>query len=124
MLELFLLEEALELARDRVPGLDQDPDEVLGGQRGEADARVMGEQAHQLAAGVAAGAEDGDIRIVTQNMYVGSSFDALSAAQTPQQFVAAVAAFYTKVLATRPAERAAAMALEIAQNRADLVALQ
>ena len=74
--------------------------------------------------GAKAGAEDGDIRIVTQNMYVGSSFDALSAAQTPQQFVAAVAAFYTKVLATRPAERAAAMALEIAQNRADLVALQ
>src|SRR6476619_6975437 len=35
--------------------------------------------------------ENGGVRLVTQNMYVGSSFGALAAAQTPQQVAAAVA---------------------------------
>jgi len=68
--------------------------------------------------------DDGGIRLVTQNMYVGSSFAALSAAQTPQQLLAAVATIYNNILATKPAERAAAMAREIARHRPDLVALQ
>lgn len=68
--------------------------------------------------------DDGGIRLVTQNMYVGSSFAALSAAQTPDQFHAAVATIYNNILASKPAERAAAMAREIAQHHPDLIALQ
>src|SRR5438105_11437719 len=68
--------------------------------------------------------DDGGIRLVTQNMYVGSSFAPLIAAQTPQQLLAAVATIYNNILATKPAERAAAMAHEIARHRPDLVALQ
>jgi len=68
--------------------------------------------------------DDGGIRLVTQNMYVGSSFAALSVAQTPDQLRAAVATIYNNILASKPAERAAAMAREIARHRPDLVALQ
>src|SRR5262245_25371968 len=68
--------------------------------------------------------DDGGIRLVTQNMYVGTSFAPLTAAQTPQQLLAAVATVYNNILATKPAERAAAMAREIARHRPDLVALQ
>ena len=68
--------------------------------------------------------DDGGIRLVTQNMYVGSSNAALAAAQTPQQLFAAVATIYNNILASKPAERAAAMAREIARHRPDLVALQ
>ncbi|OPG10431.1 hypothetical protein B1L11_23735 [Microbispora sp. GKU 823] len=65
-----------------------------------------------------------DIRVMTQNMYVGSSFAPLIAAQTPAQFVAAVTTVYQNILASKPAERAAAVAREIARNRPDLVGLQ
>jgi endonuclease/exonuclease/phosphatase family metal-dependent hydrolase len=68
--------------------------------------------------------DDSDIRLVTQNMYVGSSFDALTAAQTPQQLLAAVTTVYNNILANKPTERAAAMAREIARHHPDLVALQ
>jgi len=68
--------------------------------------------------------DDDGIRVVTQNMYVGSSFGALGAAQTQDQLRAVVAAIYNNILASRPAERAAAMAREIARHRPDLVALQ
>ena len=68
--------------------------------------------------------DDRGIRLVTQNMYVGSSFAALAAAQSPPQVFAAVATIYNNILATKPAERAAAMAREIARHRPDLVALQ
>jgi hypothetical protein len=65
----------------------------------------------------------GVVRVMTQNMDEGSDFQELVAAQTPQQFVAAVTTVYQNILATQPAERAAAMALEIAKKRPDLVAL-
>src|SRR5689334_1879697 len=67
----------------------------------------------------AARADDDRIRLVTQNMYVGSEFSGLLAAQTPQQVAIAVATIYNNILATKPAERAAAMAREIARHRAD-----
>src|SRR3954454_6708400 len=57
--------------------------------------------------------DDRGIRMVTQNMYVGTAFDALSVAQTPEQLRAAVATLYNNILASKPAERAAAMAREI-----------
>jgi endonuclease/exonuclease/phosphatase family metal-dependent hydrolase len=68
--------------------------------------------------------DDHSIRLVTQNMYVGSEFSGLLTAQTPQQVALAVATIYNNILATKPAERAAAMAREIVQHRADLVTLQ
>ena len=68
--------------------------------------------------------DDGGIRLVTQNMYVGTSFAPLSAAQTPGQLLAAVALIYNNIVASKPAERAAAMAREISRQRPDLVALQ
>jgi endonuclease/exonuclease/phosphatase family metal-dependent hydrolase len=68
--------------------------------------------------------DDGGVRLVTQNMYVGSSFAALVAAQTPEQVPVAVATIYNNILASKPAERAAAMAREIARYRPDLIALQ
>ena len=68
--------------------------------------------------------DDGGIRLVTQNMYVGTSFAALGTAQTPGELLAAVALIYNNIVACKPAERAAAMAREIAGKRPDLVALQ
>ena len=68
--------------------------------------------------------DDRGIRLVTQNMYVGSSNAALAAAQTPQQLLAAVGTIYNSILASRPAERAAAMARAIVRHRPHLIALQ
>jgi endonuclease/exonuclease/phosphatase family metal-dependent hydrolase len=68
--------------------------------------------------------DDHDIRLVTQNMYVGSSFNALTTATSASQVAAAVATIYNNILNNKPAERAAAMAREIARHHPDLVALQ
>src|SRR5215813_11210445 len=68
--------------------------------------------------------DDHDIRLVTQNMDQGTTFAELTAAQTPAQFVAAVTLTYNNILATKPVERAAAIAREIARHRPHLVAVQ
>jgi endonuclease/exonuclease/phosphatase family metal-dependent hydrolase len=68
--------------------------------------------------------DDGGIRLITLNMNEGTDFIELGAARTPAEFVAAVTTTYNNILATKPAERAAAMAREIASQRPDLVALQ
>jgi len=68
--------------------------------------------------------DDDGIRLVTQNMYVGSALPALNGAATRAQIAAAVTTFYNNILDSKPAERAAAMAREIARHRAHLVALQ
>jgi endonuclease/exonuclease/phosphatase family metal-dependent hydrolase len=65
-----------------------------------------------------------DIRLVTQNMDQGTTFAELTAAHTPAEFVAAVTTTYNNILATKPAERAAAMAREIARHRPHLIAVQ
>src|SRR5262249_13011236 len=54
----------------------------------------------------------------------GTTFAELTAAQTPAQFVAAVTLTYNNILATKPVERAAAIAREIARHRPHLVAVQ
>jgi endonuclease/exonuclease/phosphatase family metal-dependent hydrolase len=69
-------------------------------------------------------ADDGGVRLVTQNMFVGTSFAPLVAAQSADQVPVAVATIYNNIQASKPAERAAAMAREIAQYRPDLIALQ
>jgi endonuclease/exonuclease/phosphatase family metal-dependent hydrolase len=68
--------------------------------------------------------DDGDIRIMTQNMDEGTNFTELLAATSPGAFFAAVATTYQNILATKPAERAATIAREIARERPDIVGLQ
>jgi hypothetical protein len=68
--------------------------------------------------------DDGTLRVMTQNMYTGTLFQELLAAQTPAQFVAAMTTTYQHILATKPAERIAVIAREIAEHQPDLVGLQ
>jgi endonuclease/exonuclease/phosphatase family metal-dependent hydrolase len=64
------------------------------------------------------------VRVMTQNMYVGADFSALQSVTTPAELVAAVTQIYQNSLASKPAERAAAVARAIARERPDVVALQ
>jgi endonuclease/exonuclease/phosphatase family metal-dependent hydrolase len=75
-------------------------------------------------AGAAKADDDHALRIMTQNMDEGTDFVEFSAARTPAEFFAAVTVTYNNILATKPAERAAAMAREIARQQPHLVALQ
>jgi endonuclease/exonuclease/phosphatase family metal-dependent hydrolase len=69
-------------------------------------------------------ASDLTLRVMTQNVYQGTNFDEVLAATTPLEFAQAVTTTYNNILATQPAERAAAVASEIARERPDLVGLQ
>jgi endonuclease/exonuclease/phosphatase family metal-dependent hydrolase len=71
-------------------------------------------------------ADDNDrgIRLMTQNVDQGTTLSEVAAARTFAEFVAAVTTTYNNILATKPPERAAAMAREIAKLRPDLIALQ
>jgi endonuclease/exonuclease/phosphatase family metal-dependent hydrolase len=64
------------------------------------------------------------LRVMTQNLFMGTDFPELVAARTPEEFIQAVTTTYQNVLATRPAERMAAIAREIAKLKPDLVGLQ
>jgi endonuclease/exonuclease/phosphatase family metal-dependent hydrolase len=64
------------------------------------------------------------IRVMTYNVDEGTDFQELAAAHSPAEFIAAVGTTYMNILATKPAERAAAMAREIAREHPDLVGLQ
>src|SRR5574338_332052 len=89
--------------------------------------RLRGALVVAVMLGVAGGvvAQQGDtLRIMSQNMDEGTGFQELIAAQTPQEFVAAVTLTYQNILATKPTERAAAMAREIAKAHPDIVGLQ
>ena len=66
----------------------------------------------------------GPVRVMTQNMDEGTDFLELIAATSFQDFLKAVTTTYENILGTKPAERAAAMAREIAKARPDLVGLQ
>jgi endonuclease/exonuclease/phosphatase family metal-dependent hydrolase len=72
-----------------------------------------------------ASADDGHrLRVMTQNLYVGSFFQELNAAKTPSEIIAAATLTYQHILATRPAERAVVIADEIASLRPDFVGLE
>jgi len=72
-----------------------------------------------------ASADDGHrLRVMTQNLYVGSFFQELNAATTPSEIISAVTLTYQHILATRPAERAVVIADEIAKLRPDFVGLE
>jgi hypothetical protein len=64
------------------------------------------------------------VRVMTQNLFMGTDFPELVAARTPEEFFQAVTTTYNNVLATKPAERMAAIAREIARLQPDLVGLQ
>ena len=55
--------------------------------------------------------------IMTQNMYEGTNFAAVFAAQTPAEFIAAIGQTYTETAATQPVARAGAIAQQIADER-------
>ena len=93
-----------------------------GVRRGILGAAVI--SALNIASGLSAKADDVAIRIMTQNVYQGTNFDELLAAQTPAEFVAAVTTTYNNILATDPAARAQAVANEIATEQPDVVSLQ
>jgi endonuclease/exonuclease/phosphatase family metal-dependent hydrolase len=69
------------------------------------------------------GREDGTVRVMTRNMYHGFDPAVIIGAPAPQIPFAA-AASYQMIVASKPAERAAAVAREIVTNRVDLVGLQ
>jgi endonuclease/exonuclease/phosphatase family metal-dependent hydrolase len=65
-----------------------------------------------------------EVRVLTQNMYVGASLGILLGAKTLNDLITkAIPTFSNDILATKPDERAAAMAAEIAKQRPDFVAL-
>src|SRR5262249_59946237 len=64
------------------------------------------------------------LEVMTQNLFMGTDFPEIRAAQTFPEFLEAVTATFENVLATRPAERMAAVAREIARLKPDLVGLQ
>jgi endonuclease/exonuclease/phosphatase family metal-dependent hydrolase len=68
--------------------------------------------------------DDGTLRVMTQNLYVGSFFQELAAATTASDYITATTIIYQHILATRPAERAAVIADEIAGLRPDIVGLE
>jgi endonuclease/exonuclease/phosphatase family metal-dependent hydrolase len=68
--------------------------------------------------------DDGVVHIMTQNLFQGTNFSEILSATTPTAFLMAVTTTRQNILATKPAERAAAVAREIARERPDLVALQ
>lgn len=68
--------------------------------------------------------DDGTLQVMTQNLFMGTDFPELVAARTPEEFTQAVTTTYNNVMATKPAERMAAIAREIARLKPDLVGLQ
>jgi endonuclease/exonuclease/phosphatase family metal-dependent hydrolase len=76
--------------------------------------------------GAARAADPGSvtIRVMTQNLSSGTDFSDLIGATSLPGFLAAVTATYNTIQASNPAERAAAVAREIARERPDIVGLQ
>jgi endonuclease/exonuclease/phosphatase family metal-dependent hydrolase len=67
---------------------------------------------------------DGTVRVMTRNLYQGASLDPLLGATSQGALFVAAGQAYQDILDSKPAERAAAVAREIARNRVDLVGLQ
>jgi endonuclease/exonuclease/phosphatase family metal-dependent hydrolase len=65
-----------------------------------------------------------DLRVMTQNLYLGSSLAPALEAKTPEEFIGAVARIYATVQYTNFPLRAAAIADEIKAKKPDLIGLQ
>jgi len=75
-------------------------------------AAILSFVAYAIGGPGSATAHEVTLRVMTQNMYQGTNFEELFAATTPLEFVTGVTASYQEVLASKPAERAAAAVLE------------
>lgn len=67
---------------------------------------------------------DREFGVMTRNMYLGTDFSEIFAAQTPEELVAEVAEAYGEVQASLPAERIAGIADEIQTAQPNLIGLQ
>jgi endonuclease/exonuclease/phosphatase family metal-dependent hydrolase len=67
---------------------------------------------------------DATVRVMTRNLYFGSTAAAVTGATSFPALVAGAAQVYQEIAASKPAERAAAVARDIARNNVDLVGLQ
>ncbi len=65
-----------------------------------------------------------DVTVLTQNLYLGASLDPALRAETPQEFLAAVADIYATVQTTDYPRRSEALAARIAKRKPDLIGLQ
>src|SRR5215203_1950762 len=65
-----------------------------------------------------------DLSVMTRNLYPGTDFDEIFAAQTPEELVAEVAEAYTTVGQSLPAERIAGIADEIEAAHPAFVGVQ
>src|SRR5262245_40410122 len=77
-----------------------------------------------LVPGVALSKPKREFVVMTRNLYLGASLDAAVIADTPLEFVIAVATSYGTVQFTDFPARAEALADEIAESDPDLVGLQ
>jgi endonuclease/exonuclease/phosphatase family metal-dependent hydrolase len=77
-----------------------------------------------LAPAPASADDDHRLRVMNQNLYAGSFFLELAAAKSANDFITAATLIYQHSLATRPADRAAVIADEIAGLRPDFVGLE
>jgi hypothetical protein len=68
--------------------------------------------------------EDGAVRVMTRNLYLGSSLEGLLKARSLTELIAAAAQVTQNITDSKPDERAAAVAREIVKNHVDLVGLQ
>jgi Endonuclease/Exonuclease/phosphatase family len=68
--------------------------------------------------------EDGAVRVMTRNLYLGSSLDGLLNATSLSDLITAAAQVTQNITDSKPDERAAAVAREIVKNHVDLVGLQ
>ena len=69
-------------------------------------------------------ADEARLKVMTRNLYVGSSFSHALAASTPEEFVLGVSRIWSNVRRTDFRTRAGAIAGEIAATRPDVVGLQ
>jgi endonuclease/exonuclease/phosphatase family metal-dependent hydrolase len=65
-----------------------------------------------------------ELKVMTQNLYLGSSLDAATDATDPTEFLLAVATIYGTVQFTNFPARAEAIAAEVAANNPDIIGLQ
>jgi endonuclease/exonuclease/phosphatase family metal-dependent hydrolase len=77
-----------------------------------------------LLPGMAQAKDKRELRVMTRNLYLGSSLDSATSAGDPTAFLIAVATIYATVQFTDFPTRANAIANEIFTNRPDIVGLQ
>lgn len=87
---------------------------------------MLGAEVGELSAksGAKANNRDRELGVMTRNMYLGTDFGEIFAAQTPEELVSEVAEAYAEVEAGKPAERIAGIADEIQAASPTLVGLQ